>query len=87
MAHHSLIFGSDAMFFISASMSFKYIGTDIEADMKNMASLPKMREWWAMTDEMQVCVKHFLQGLPPPWTLSTAHGSGNRALLVPGYSD
>jgi L-rhamnose mutarotase len=22
--------------------------------MKNMASLPKMREWWAMTDEMQV---------------------------------
>jgi L-rhamnose mutarotase len=50
-AADSIYFDNDRTLFAT----FKYIGTDIEADMKNMASLPKMREWWAMTDEMQVC--------------------------------
>ena len=50
-AADSIYFDNDRTLFAT----FKYIGTDFEADMKNMASLPKMREWWAMTDEMQVC--------------------------------
>lgn len=35
--------------------SFKYVGTDIQADMIKMRADPKIREWWAMTDAMQVC--------------------------------
>lgn len=47
----SIYFDNDRTLFAT----FKYVGTDIEADMESMRSLPKMREWWAMTDEMQVC--------------------------------
>jgi L-rhamnose mutarotase len=49
-AADSIYFDNDRTLFAT----FKYIGTDLEVDMKNMASLPKMREWWAMTDETQV---------------------------------
>lgn len=35
--------------------TFKYVGTDIKADMVKMRADQKMREWWSMTDEMQVC--------------------------------
>jgi len=33
----------------------KYVGTDFEGDMERMRANPKVREWWAMTDGMQVC--------------------------------
>ncbi|KAJ4290101.1 hypothetical protein N0V88_006607 [Collariella sp. IMI 366227] len=33
--------------------SFKYVGTDFDADMARMRQNPKVREWWKMTDEMQ----------------------------------
>jgi L-rhamnose mutarotase len=35
--------------------TFKYVGDDYEADMEKMRANPKVREWWAMTDGMQVC--------------------------------
>lgn len=34
--------------------TFKYVGTDFEGDMERMRANPKVREWWAMTDGMQV---------------------------------
>lgn len=33
--------------------SFKYVGTDFDADMKKMAANRTVREWWKMTDGMQ----------------------------------
>ncbi|KAH8926584.1 DUF718 domain protein [Atractiella rhizophila] len=33
--------------------SFKYVGTDWDADMAAMAANPKVQEWWSMTDGMQ----------------------------------
>ena len=33
---------------------FEYVGNDFEADMVKMAADPKTREWWALTDPMQV---------------------------------
>jgi len=33
---------------------FEYIGDDYEADMAKMAADPKTREWWALTEPMQV---------------------------------
>ncbi|KAK4200267.1 rhamnose mutarotase [Triangularia verruculosa] len=33
--------------------SFKYVGTDYEADMKTMRENPKVREWWKLTDSLQ----------------------------------
>lgn len=34
--------------------TFKYVGTDFEGDMERMRANPKVREWWTMTDGMQV---------------------------------
>jgi L-rhamnose mutarotase len=33
---------------------FEYVGNDFEADMAKMAADPKTREWWTLTDPMQV---------------------------------
>ena len=33
--------------------SFKYTGTDFEADMEKMSANPEVRRWWEMTDGMQ----------------------------------
>ena len=33
--------------------SFKYIGEDFDADMSEMASNDKVKEWWKLTDRMQ----------------------------------
>jgi L-rhamnose mutarotase len=33
---------------------FEYIGDDFQADMANMAADPKTREWWTLTDPMQI---------------------------------
>jgi L-rhamnose mutarotase len=33
---------------------FEYIGDDYEADMAKMAADPKTREWWTLTEPMQV---------------------------------
>ena len=33
--------------------SFKYVGYDYAGDMERMASNPKVREWWKMTDGYQ----------------------------------
>ncbi|EKV06194.1 hypothetical protein PDIG_79720 [Penicillium digitatum PHI26] len=47
---YSIYFDNDRTLFAT----FKYVGTDIEADMESMRSSSKMREWWNMTDGMQV---------------------------------
>ena len=33
---------------------WEYHGTDFDADMKKMAQVPRMLEWWKITDPMQV---------------------------------
>jgi L-rhamnose mutarotase len=33
---------------------FEYVGTDFAADMATMAADPATREWWALTDPLQV---------------------------------
>jgi L-rhamnose mutarotase len=33
---------------------WEYHGTDYDADMKQAAGAPRMKEWWAITDPMQV---------------------------------
>ncbi|KAH6981858.1 rhamnose mutarotase [Ilyonectria robusta] len=33
--------------------SFRYVGTDYDADMALMAANPRVREWWRMTDGWQ----------------------------------
>lgn len=33
--------------------SFKYTGSDFEADMEKMKANPEVRRWWEMTDGMQ----------------------------------
>ncbi len=33
---------------------FEYVGNDFEANMAIMAADPKTREWWTLTDPMQV---------------------------------
>ncbi|KAH0611515.1 uncharacterized protein H6S33_010780 [Morchella sextelata] len=45
------IFYDDATHILFAT--FKYVGTDYEADMKKMAANEKVREWWDVTDQMQ----------------------------------
>lgn len=54
MAHFyypdSIFFDNDRTLFAT----FKYVGTDFEGDMEAMRANPKVREWWAMTDGMQV---------------------------------
>lgn len=47
----SIFFDNDRTLFAT----FKYVGTDFESDMARMKVNPKVREWWAMTDAMQVC--------------------------------
>ena len=32
----------------------EYVGTDYEADMAKMAADPKTREWWTLTEPMQI---------------------------------
>lgn len=46
----SIFFDNDRTLFAT----FKYVGTDFDADMEKMRANPKVREWWAMTDGMQV---------------------------------
>ncbi|MCA3560761.1 MAG: L-rhamnose mutarotase [Aestuariivirga sp.] len=33
---------------------WEYHGTDFGADMKRMADAPRMKEWWTITDPMQI---------------------------------
>jgi len=33
--------------------SFKYVGNDLEADMKALGDDPETKRWWALTDPMQ----------------------------------
>lgn len=33
---------------------WEYHGTDFAADMESMKSVPRMRDWWKITDPMQV---------------------------------
>ncbi|KIO22392.1 hypothetical protein M407DRAFT_245195 [Tulasnella calospora MUT 4182] len=33
--------------------SFKYSGSDLEGDMKNLAADPETQRWWKLTDPMQ----------------------------------
>lgn len=47
----SIFFDNDRTLFAT----FKWVGTDWEGDMKKMSENLKVREWWAMTDGMQVC--------------------------------
>ena len=47
----SIFFDNDRTIFAT----FKYVGDDWDGDMKRMSENPKVREWWAMTDGMQVC--------------------------------
>lgn len=34
--------------------TYKYIGSDYKADMKKMSEIPHIRDWWDITDRMQV---------------------------------
>jgi L-rhamnose mutarotase len=36
---------------------FEYVGDDFDADMANIATDPKTREWWQLTDPMQTPVE------------------------------
>lgn len=36
--------------------TFKYVGEDFDGDMQRMKANPKVREWWGLTDGMQVCL-------------------------------
>jgi len=47
----SIFFDNDRTLFAT----FKWVGSDWEGDMKKMSENPEVREWWAMTDGMQVC--------------------------------
>ncbi|KAI5795293.1 rhamnose mutarotase [Geopyxis carbonaria] len=47
---YSIFYDNDRTLFAT----FKYVGTDYEGDMKRMAQDEKVREWWDMTDGMQV---------------------------------
>lgn len=40
--------------------TFKYVGEDFDGDMQRMKANPKVREWWGLTDGMQVCSLLFL---------------------------
>ena len=33
---------------------WEYHGSDFDADMKKMADAPRMKEWWSITDPMQI---------------------------------
>lgn len=46
----SIFFDNDRTLFAT----FKYVGDDWDGDMKRMSENPKVREWWALTDGMQV---------------------------------
>jgi L-rhamnose mutarotase len=41
---------------------YEYIGDDYQADMARMAADPKTREWWSITDPMQVPVEEAQPG-------------------------
>jgi len=50
--------------------SFKYVGTDFDADMVKMAANPKVREWWRMTDGYQeslVPAAKSSEAITPSW--------------------
>lgn len=51
----SIFFDNDRTIFAT----FKYVGDDWDGDMKRMRENPKVREWWALTDGMQVCLDGF----------------------------
>jgi hypothetical protein len=51
----SIFFDNDRTLFAT----MKYVGTDFEGDMQRMRANPKVREWWAMTDGMQVSFNFF----------------------------
>lgn len=51
----SIFFDNDRTIFAT----FKYVGDDWDGDMKRMRENPKVREWWALTDGMQVCLHGF----------------------------
>ena len=41
---------------------FEYVGDDYEADMAKMAADPKTREWWTLTEPMQVPLETRVSG-------------------------
>lgn len=46
----TIFFDNDRTIFATS----KYVGHDWDADMRRMSENPKVREWWALTDGMQV---------------------------------
>ncbi|RAK71656.1 L-rhamnose mutarotase [Aspergillus fijiensis CBS 313.89] len=75
---YSIFFDNERTLFAT----FKYIGEDYEGDMERMRANPKVREWWAMTDGMQVCEIPSLfslsltEGSPIPGAVGSAEGPG-----------
>lgn len=51
----SIFFDNDRTIFAT----FKYVGDDFDGDMAKMKANPKVSEWWAMTDGMQVFIPLF----------------------------
>ncbi len=41
---------------------FEYTGKDFDADMKRMADDPKTKEWWSLTDPMQLPLENRNEG-------------------------
>jgi L-rhamnose mutarotase len=84
----SIFFDNDRTLFAT----FKYVGTDFEGDMELMRANPKVREWWAMTDGMQVGRASYMDRqnesadmgelcfrtalYPELWAVQTARGGG-----------
>ncbi|KAJ5481979.1 hypothetical protein N7475_000791 [Penicillium sp. IBT 31633x] len=64
MVDYTIFFDGERTLFAT----FKYVGTDIKADMVKMRADQKMREWWSMTDEMQESLI--------PGAVSTVEGPG-----------
>lgn len=56
----SIFFDNDRTLFAT----MKYVGDDFEADMKKMKENPKVREWWALTDGMQVSTTFGFRTIP-----------------------
>ncbi|EAL90618.1 rhamnose mutarotase [Aspergillus fumigatus] len=72
---YSIFFDNERTLFAT----FKYVGDDYEADMEKMRANPKVREWWAMTDGMQMWTMlmcSYLQESPIPGAVGSAEGPG-----------
>jgi L-rhamnose mutarotase len=41
---------------------FEYVGDDLDADMKKLGDDPKIKEWWNLTDPMQIPLSNNKKG-------------------------